>query len=273
MERFSRRHGFGESEAEITVRHDAPDELRSVVVDLAYESGLDPKNLRRLVCRVLQTAPNPNNWSDYPNVDEEVRGSLRECEWYQVYDAIEEIHTVLSSGGLVDFRRSGTSSADQYFTDEINHYFHVRGIGWQLAHGQIELRGSESFEDIVHGTSETLNEAGRTTAANELHEAILDLSRRPEPDVTGAIQHAMAALECVVRDTTDDPNRTLGDLIRQHRDLFPKPLDQALTKIWGYTSETGRHLREGNRPDFEEAELIVGLAGSMCRYLTKKNRP
>lgn len=272
-ERFSRRHGYTEPEAEITVRHDAPDELRSVVVELAYESGLDPIRLRQLVCRVLRTAPNPSNWSNFPNVDSEVREHLRDCAWYHVYDIIEEVHATLSSGGVVAPRTRGSVDAAQYFSDEINRYFHGRGIGWQLADGQIEVRGPESFEESVHGARDVLEETGRKTAAGELHEAIRDLSRRPEPDVTGAIQHAMAALECVARDAAGDPKLTLGDLIKRYPDLFPKPLDQALAKAWGYASETGRHLKEGNPPAFEEAELMVGVAGALCRYLARKISP
>jgi hypothetical protein len=37
---FSERYGFKPAEPEITIHHEFPDELRSVVVDIAYESGL-----------------------------------------------------------------------------------------------------------------------------------------------------------------------------------------------------------------------------------------
>lgn len=194
-ERFSRRYGYAEADAEITVRHDAPNELRSVVVEIAYESGLEPEPLRRTVCPVLRTAPDPSNWSDFPNVDNEVRGHLDVCEWYHVYDVIEEIHNTLSSSGIIAPRSRGSVRAADYFADEINRYFRGRGIGWQLARGQIEVRGPESFEEAVHGACGALEDTGRTTAAGELHEPILDLSRRPEPDVTGAVQHGMAAVE------------------------------------------------------------------------------
>jgi len=272
-ERFSRRHGYSEQEAEITVRNDAPDELRSVVVEVAYESGLKPGPLRSLICRVLRTAPNPNNWSDFPNVDNEVRDHLRDCEWYHVYDVIEEIYSTFSSGGMVAPRSRGSMDAAEDFSEKMNRYFRGRGIGWQLIDGQLEVRGPESFEEAVHGARDLLGELGRNTAASELHEAILDLSRRPESDVTGAIQHAMAALECLARDVAEDPKLTLGELIKRHPGLIPKPLDQALEKAWGYASETGRHLKEGKAPDFEEAELVVGLSGTLCRYLARKINP
>jgi hypothetical protein len=270
-ERFSRRHGYNAPELEITVRQDAPENLRSAVVDIAYDCGFAPTPLRQLVCRALRVAPNRNNWSDYPNVDGEIRQNLEGCPWYKVYDVIEAVYEHLhASGAQLAGRHNEAVVASSFFKDEINSYFRDHGIGWQLVDGQIEMRGAESFEEAVQGGREALEEAGKVTAASELHEALADLSRRPDADVTGAIQHAMAALECVARDAAEDQNATLGALIQRHSDLFPKPLDQALEKAWGYASEAGRHLKEGKVPEFEEAELIVGICGSVCRYLARK---
>jgi DNA (cytosine-5)-methyltransferase 1 len=42
----------------------------------------------------------------------------------------------------------------------------------------------------------------------------------------------------------------------------PKPLDEALSKVWGYASERARHVLEGRNPNRQEAELVVGLAAA-----------
>jgi hypothetical protein len=146
-------------------------------------------------------------------------------------------------------------------------------IGWAMKQGKIVVRGSEAFSAVPKKAIEALEEAGRQTAAREIHEAIQDLSRRPHPDVTGSIQHAMTALECVARDITGQ-QKTLGKLIADHRDKLnlPRPLDEALEKMWGYASETGRHLIEGRDPRFEDAELVVTVAAAVSIYLTK-SRP
>jgi hypothetical protein len=270
-ERFSRRHGYNPPEPEITVQHDAPEDLRSAVVDIAYDCGFAPTPLRQLVCRALRIAPDRNNWSEFPNVDGELRGYLQDCAWYKVYDVIEAIYERLHvSGRQITGSRNEAVLASNFFQDEINIFFREHGIGWQLMEGRIEVRGPETFQEVVHGAHAALQEAGKMTAASELHEALGDLSRRPEADVTGAIQHAIAALECVARDAMSDQNATLGELLKRHPDLFPQPLDQAVPKIWGYASEAGRHLKEGRAPAFEEAELIVGAAGALCRYLARK---
>jgi hypothetical protein len=113
-----------------------------------------------------------------------------------------------------------------------------------------------------------LQNAGRHTAASELREANADLARE-FPDLTGAVQHALAALECVARDRCDD-HATFGKLLERHPDLFPKPLDKGIEKIWGFASEMGRHLQEGRLPSKEEAELLVGMATACCTYLARK---
>ena len=95
-ELFSERHGLGDvHKGEITVRYDAPDALRNTVVDIAYESNLSPSDCRTITCRLLGVAPDRNNWSEFPNIDREVRDSLLDCEWYFVYDFIEILTVIV----------------------------------------------------------------------------------------------------------------------------------------------------------------------------------
>jgi hypothetical protein len=270
MTRFSERHGFEPPDAQITVRHDAPEELRGVLVDLAYESGMSPGGVRSLVCRVLRRREDPTNWSPFPNIDNEVRGYLDECEWYEVYDVVEAMHQRLASSSAWTEHRE---PAAPHFAKELNKYFRRRGIGWELRDGRLEARGAEEFEHTLNEALQELAQSGRSTASNEIHEAIRDLSRRPAPDVTGAIQHSLAALECVARGVTSDPRATLGMILQRNPGLVPPPLDQALEKLWGFASEQGRHVREGRVPGYEEAEVAVQVAAALARYLSKKARP
>lgn len=269
-QRFSKRMGLDNIVAtEVTVRHDAPVSLRDFVVALAYDSGFLPKPLRRLVCQILRVAPAKGNWSDWPNVAGEVSDLIGSCFWYKVYDIIEEIYRRLTEGHYV-VPSDETANPAEYFESEINTFFMQNGIGWQLANGQIQIRGPEIFEEATGKAVDLLDVTGRHTASNEIHQALIDLSRRPFPDLTGAVQHALAALECIARDVSGDPKATLGDILKRHPDLLPRPLDAAIDKAWGYASEYGRHLREGREPMMEEAELLVGIAGVVALYLAKK---
>ena len=111
---------------------------------------------------------------------------------------------------------------------------------------------------------------GRATAAAEIREALRDISRRPEPDRTGAIHHAMAALECTARDITGKPKKNFGDLIP---DLgLPQPLDEALHKLWGFASQYGRHVKEGAKAQDDEAELVVSIAAAVSTFLATRGR-
>ncbi|MBB4616750.1 hypothetical protein [Sphingomonas abaci] len=69
-----------------------------------------------------------------------------------------------------------------------------------------------AFTLATRDAVQVMQQAGKPTAANEVHEAPKDISRRPVADVTGAIQHAMAALECVAREV-DNSTDTLGKII------------------------------------------------------------
>jgi hypothetical protein len=184
------------------------------------------------------------------------------CEWFRVYDIIEAIHRYLM------YRDPDRAKE---FEAEINAYFRETGIGWQLLNGVVQVRGAEAFESTVRRATAALAAAPRPTASREIEEALRDLSRRPEPDLTGAIQHATAALECVARDICGDPKATLGEILKRYPLILPRPLDDAVSKVWGYASEMARHLREGRIPDRDETELVVGLAAAVATYLAGKS--
>ena len=152
----------------------------------------------------------------------------------------------------------------------INEYFLIHGIGWKLCEGSIEYRGEDIFENDLKLAQEALKQRHLNDSKREIVEAIKDMSRKPDPDTTGAIQHSIAALECVCRKISGDEKDTLGDVIKKHPDLVPSPLNEAISKMWGFSSEQGRHLREGRSPQIEEAELLVHLSASICFYLSKK---
>lgn len=255
--KFSEKFGFAQVHAvPIVARLEASEELRAVVINTALDCGLKTDKLRELLCRLLQRRADPQNWSQ-GNVERESRMLLEEAEWYRVYDFMEQVAAL----PIVDQDR---------FINEVNRYFFTNGIGWQLdSTGQVVYRGDEGFDKVVADALGTEKDHGHQTASRELHEAIMDLSRRPVPDTTGAVQHAMASLECVARDITKQHNLTLGEWVKANRSRIGTPLDKAIESMWGFTSNHGRHLSEGQECSNEDAELIVGFAASLGAYLSK----
>ena len=153
------------------------------------------------------------------------------------------------------------------FSDRLNQFFRDQGIDWQME-GVVQRRGLDSFTHSVKVGESSLSSTGRSRAATELAEAVRDISRRPQPDTTGAVQHAMAALEATARDVTGQTKPTLGQLIDSLE--LPPPLDTAVAKLWGYASNEARHGREGSTLSAADAELIVGVSGAICGFLATR---
>lgn len=114
----------------------------------------------------------------------------------------------------------------------------MNGIGWKMEKGIIEARGDKVFEDGIEKAKFKLEEKGLNTSQNEIKEAISDLSRRPSPEITGSIQHALAALECVCREVTGNRKATLGELLNDNPQIVPRPLDEAIKRYGDF------HLRK-----------------------------
>ena len=257
---FSDRHGYSTA-PEITVREEAPQQLRRAIPLIATSLDMGRLQICKIVCGVLLLEPpvtlhDPYGW-------EMTKHGIDNCPWYRVYDIAEALYA-----GLADpFEFDRTKQP--IFADRLNQYFRENGIGWEMRDGQIVYRGSEVFAETTREADSVLEESGLPNAASEIREALRDISRRPDPDSTGAVQHAMAALEATAREVTGKPNPTLGQLVPE-LDL-PKPLDTAVDKLWGYASGHARHGKEGRRVDTDEAELVVSVACAVCTFLTKRD--
>lgn len=258
---FSDRFGFRPQDAEIVIREDAPEAVRAAVLMLGYDAGMSPDDMRLDLCEVLLTRPDPGNWSA-PNVRSEIDRLIDSAPWYKVYDFAEKLHRRIAA-------RDFTGSIAPAFEARLNAVFRELGVGWKMENGVIVVRASEAFGQATQDAVTTMERAGKHTAAGEIREALKDISRRPHADITGAIQHAMAALECVARDA-DGSADTLGKIIS--RLDIPAPLDGALHKLWGFASEQGRHIQEGRDPKFDQAELVVTVASAVSVYLLRRSQ-
>lgn len=253
---FSERHGYQNQAKPITIRSEAPAAIRAGILSVAQKSGFTPDSLRDVICSVLDELPNKGqNWSA-PNVIAECEGLIQSCEWYEVYDICEALARDPSAYG-----------EEGAFEEALNKFFLKKGVGWKMQASQLTVRGEEDYEKVTAEAIDLLEQSERSTALGELREAMQDLARRPEPDVTGAVQHAMAALECLTRDLCGS-KKTLGELIRE-LDL-PAPVGAAVEKMWGFASNQGRHVTEGKKPELPEAMLTVHFCSVIVSYLLQK---
>jgi hypothetical protein len=51
-----------------------------------------------------------------------------------------------------------------------------------------------------------------------------------------------------------------------------KPLDAAAEKLWGFASESARHLREGQELVHADMALTVGIAAQLVTYLARPRK-
>ena len=142
---FSKRNRFS-APREITTREDAPKNLRYFMLRTAVDLEWGPTMLRDIVCRVLRVAPDSSNWSEYPNIWDEVEWLVDHCDWFRVYDIIEAIYSRMYKED--ERYRFNTNVATRY-AEALNEFFIEEGIGWQLADGYIVTRGTEAFEAAV----------------------------------------------------------------------------------------------------------------------------
>lgn len=270
-ESFSKRHGHIPVEREITIRDAVPAKFRESLLWIAVNKcGLERSTVLDIVRDVLRIWDDDGveHTSDPSELDK-LRMLITECEWFRVYDIAEAIYSHLHAEfrTVTDLMGTRREQTWRHLEDEVNASLRELGIGWQMKDGLIQTRANDAFEATVTAATSALQEAALPTAESELKEALHDLSRRPEPDLSGAITHAMGALECVARQVTGDPKSTLGHILKKHPGLLPKPLDSAAQKVWGYSSEMARHVREGRALSWEDAQVVVGLCAVLSTHL------
>lgn len=279
MSKFSDRYPHEEPEVPITVREDAPQSLRAFLPRLAHESGISWSVQRGIVCKILMTWPNEDNWSEWPNIAYEVMDLLADCSWWHVYDVAEAYWEDLSRCRQLLSPPSNPTAEQLSFQRQLNGFFTREGIGWQLStEGLLEPRGDATSSATSPTHTVALAEAGLEKALTEFKEAQHDLARRPDPDVTGVVQHGSAALESVVRHITGS-SKTLGQAAKEIDYAAIPPVirdmvETMLVKLYGYASSDrggGRHGSESIQVNRAEAALFLGLVGGLIDYLLDKN--
>jgi hypothetical protein len=268
---FSKKQGYA---PEITIREDAPIHIRTSILEIAVEVGLSIEQMQLVVRKTLRPAYNQDIATLLPAHQAAVH--LGTTSWFEFYDVVEGVYCWLRENPTptevmwlaynYSTPPNGRYRWDEY-QFEVNELFQKKGVGWQLVRGELESRGTEAFEAAIKEATSALSGARMQTAASELHKALKALSIRPEPDTTGAVTHAVAALECTLRSVTKNEKDTLGALLAKHKNRFAAPLNQAIEKLWGFASEYGRHVREGRVPKFHDAVLVVQIAAAASQYL------
>lgn len=257
-ESFAERHGIERAIPEITITDDFPVEHRTAVIQIADQLNVPASSLRKAMLKVLVTGIDTTNRS-HNFIWEDLVLTLPGCDWPDVYEIAQEIYEVVPVNQQQEYERL------------LNRFFERNGFGWMMRDGLIEYRGAEPFVVATKAAEKVLASRGFDRAAREVREAMVDLSRRPMPDLTGAATHAFGALEAVAREDTGQHKKTLGQLVPD-LDLQP-PLDEVMSKLWGFASETVRHISEKKDIEAPEAEFAVTVACALATLVASKQPP
>jgi hypothetical protein len=137
----------------------------------------------------------------------------------------------------------------------------------------LEAQAAEENRVDMMPVTRLLESAKHKATMRELREAQLDLLKRPDPDITGAIQHSMAALECTAKLISGSDRGTLGDVLRQRKLPLVTTLNELLEKAWAFSSDRARHVADAKPISYRDAELVLGLAEAMIVYLLRSPEP
>ena len=254
-DRFSIRYGIQASVPDITITQSFPLDHRVAVIQIASDLGVSASSLRWAMLRVLVIGIDTTDWS-HDFIWPELVYAINECNWWDVYEIAEEVYKI-----------PGFRARNEY-ANRLNLFFLRKGFGWEMRDGLIEYRGSEPYQEVTESADQTLQYYGLNESSKAVREARRALSRRPDPDLPGAVYHAMRALEAVARSDTGDSDKSLGALVSS-LDL-PKPLDEAVRKLWGFSSQYARHGSEEKVIDLDEAELVVTVACATAAFIAKR---
>jgi hypothetical protein len=206
---------------------ETPEVVRWHCLEVAKELGFEPARLRRFVAQRTGVVPENNHGSDSA-LWAQVTSAVKSCQWFHVYDIIEDIYKWLEKDDEENLRVGGLGDEPlaHRYTEALNELFLNHNIGWQLVNGQIVTRGNEGFHEAVETATSQLNENRRPTAASHIQSAVKALSARPKPNTPGAVSHATNAVECLLHDITGQA-MTLGKYLDKYPGLFHPSLKKS----------------------------------------------
>lgn len=138
IEPFSSPQGRRPSSAQIAVREEASSELRGAILMLAKAVGMKPSAIREVICSVLLVPPDANNWSEHPNIWNEVVWLMEDAPSQKVYAIVKALYARLAAPRGRDSR----SAAE--FERRLNDFLAENDIGWELRDRQITPKTATS---------------------------------------------------------------------------------------------------------------------------------
>lgn len=184
IEPFSSRQGYRPPPEQTTAREEASSEVRGAVLMLAKAAGMKPSAIREVICGVLLVLPDPMNWSEYPNVWEEVVGLMGDAPGGKVHGIVEALYAELAAP------RSGGSRSAPEFARRLNDFLAENGIGWELINGHFieKTTASTAFRSGMTA-SEPTGRVGKGPAEGPRYQVALSFAGEQRDYVERVARH------------------------------------------------------------------------------------
>ncbi|MGV8025343.1 MAG: AbiJ-NTD4 domain-containing protein [Anaerolineaceae bacterium] len=195
----------------------------------------------------------------------ELRRDFSSCEWYEVFDLIEEILKLLGEGTDFEFGIDTIETAlNNKLEKENSAYRFINGIACEIIDKQEIEQVEIALEDDDFPQVKT-----------HLSRALELLSDKQNPDYRNSIKESISAVENIARLLSGKDKATLGEALidLEKKGKLQKSLKNGFSNIYGYTSDKDgiRHaLMEESNLEKSDAQLFFLLCTVFINYLKTK---
>lgn len=175
------------------------------------------------------------------------------CEWFEVYDLLEELTN----------DRSNLLSDDAI--DWINGQLEQHNAAYRFVGTEV-MEVTDKSE--IKGIEEGLEDA-ETPVRTHLEASLRMLSDRETPDYRNSIKESISAVEAACRLVSGNKTATLGDALKKVKNLHPA-LAKAFAQLYGYTSDAAgvRHsLIDESNISYADAKFMLVTCSAFISYL------
>jgi hypothetical protein len=243
-----------ETEPSAPVFDDAPPRLRYFLVE-AFQIHISYHRALGIVGRALCKPKLATTYASVPiAVWQEINDYIHACQWWEVYDVIEELWQGLNP------------EKQRQFAKDLNEFFGKESIGWTLDHnGHLQ----RVLPAVIQGQAEQifreLEDPRFAPALVQVRSAHKAYNARPRADLD-VCMNIFDALESVAKEVFSLPTATFGDVLKKARGTLSSETISTLEKLGGLASSHFRHGRTepfALKPGETDFVYVTCFAGMM----------